>query len=225
MIRAVLFDIDGTLVRTGGAGMRAFERVFATEFQRPGATHGMKFSGRTDPSLVREFLDRHAIPASPENFQRFFDPYAHWLSHFMGESKGCVLPGVESLLAGFAALPRPPLPGLLTGNIRLGAEIKLRQFNLWQHFVVGAFGDDHEDRNQLSAIARDRAGRLLGETLSGEQILVVGDTPRDIECARTIGARCLAVATGGATREELQAHEPAWLVDDLRQVRAEELCA
>ncbi len=225
MIRAILFDIDGTLVRTGGAGVKAFERVFATEFQKAGATHGMMFSGRTDPSLVREFFDRHAIPSSEENFQRFFERYVHWLHHYIGESKGRTLPGVESLLAGFAALPRPPLLGLLTGNIRLGAEIKLRQFDLWHHFVIGAFGDDHEDRNQLSGIARDRAGRHLGETLTGEQLRLVGDTQRDIECARAIDARCLAVATGRATREQLQAHDPTWLVEDLWQVRAEELCA
>lgn len=225
VIRAVLFDIDGTLIRTGGAGVRAFDQVFATEFQRPGAAARMKFAGRTDPSLVREFFETHAIEPSPENFQRFFDRYVYWLDHFIGGINGRALPGVEDLLTGFAALPRPPLLGLLTGNIRLGAEIKLRQFKLWHHFVTGAFGDDHEDRNRLSGIARERVSRHLGEELAGEQILVVGDTTRDIDCARAIGAPCLAVATGGASMDELRAHAPEWLVKDLRQVRAEEFCA
>ncbi|MBI3192500.1 MAG: HAD hydrolase-like protein, partial [Pedosphaera parvula] len=146
-------------------------------------------------------------------------------AHLIGRQGGRLLPGVEDLLAGLQALPHPPVLGLLTGNIRLGAEIKLRHYNLWHHFVVGAFGDDHEDRNRLSAIARERAARHLGEEPSSSQILVVGDTPHDIACARAIGAPCLAVATGGATMDELRVHAPEWLVEDLRQVRAEELCA
>jgi phosphoglycolate phosphatase-like HAD superfamily hydrolase len=114
--------------------------------------------------------------------------------------------------------------GLLTGNIRLGAEIKLRRYGLWEMFALGAFGDDHEDRNQIAVIARQRGRRFLGEELSGEQVVVVGDTPRDIECGRAIGAKVLAVATGGATLEYLKAHQPDWVVEDLQRVSAAEIC-
>ena len=123
-----------------------------------------------------------------------------------------------------STLPEPPALGLLTGNIRLGAEIKLRHFELWEVFQTGAFGDDHEDRDQIAALAKERGSLLLNNDLSGEQILVIGDTPRDIECARAIDARTLAVATGGVKFEELETHKPDWLVKDLTTVVATQVC-
>jgi phosphoglycolate phosphatase-like HAD superfamily hydrolase len=122
------------------------------------------------------------------------------------------------------ALARPPLVGLLTGNIRLGAEIKLRHFDLWKEFETGAFADDSEDRNEIAAVARERGSRILGGHLRGDEVLVVGDTPLDIRCARAIGAKVLAVATGGATLEELKRHQPEWAVADLREINAGEAC-
>jgi phosphoglycolate phosphatase-like HAD superfamily hydrolase len=112
----------------------------------------------------------------------------------------------------------------LTGNIRLGAEIKLRHFGLWHLFETGGFGDDHEDRNQIAAIARERGGQMFGRTLSGEEILVVGDTVHDVACGRSIGARVLAVATGGATWPELQGSAPDWLVANLDEVDVASIC-
>jgi len=221
--RLVLFDIDGTLIRTGGAGMAAFDRVFTSTFQKPGAARSIKFSGRTDTSIVRDFFVQQGIEPSPASFERFFEPYPFWLDQVLRESAGCVLPGVLELIAGLRALPEPPAIGLLTGNVRLGAEIKLRHYGLWQHFELGAFGDDHEDRNQLAVIARERGSRHLGRVLGGGEIVVVGDTPHDIRCARAINAPCLAVATGGATWEELAGHKPAWLVEDLGKVTAADL--
>jgi phosphoglycolate phosphatase len=224
MVRLVLFDIDGTLVRTGGAGVRAFGRTFETVFGLANGTERLKFAGRTDTSLVREFLRLHGIDAGPEHFRRFFDTYAFWLEQFLHEREGGVCAGVREFIAGLRALPAPPLLGLLTGNVRLGAELKLRRYGLWDEFETGAFADDHEDRRQIAALARDRGGRLLGTALPGEEILVVGDTPHDAACARAIGARCLAVATGGSTLEELRACEPAWVVPDLRDIGAAEAC-
>jgi len=218
MVRLVLFDIDGTLVRTGGAGVRAFARVFATEF---GATDGfeqLKFAGRTDVNLVREFFGFHQIPATPRNFERFFDRYVFWLDHILPESRTALCPGVTEFIGGLRALPRPPLLGLLTGNIRLGAEIKLRHFNLWHVFQTGAFADDHEDRDGIAAIAKERGSRILEEQLRDDQVLVVGDTPLDIRCGRAIRAKVLAAATGGASLAELKRHQPDWAVADLRQV-------
>lgn len=223
MVRLVLFDIDGTLVRTGGAGVAAFERTFASEFNIPRATERLIFSGRTDTSLVRECFHRHGIPATRQNLQHFFDTYVFWLQHLLHELKGQACPGARELISALQSMPGPPVLGLLTGNIRLGAEIKLRHYSLWDPFRSGAFGDDHEDRNKLAAIACDRGGRLLGQKLRGEEILVIGDTPRDVECARAVNARILAVATGSYTREQLDEHRPTWLFETLEGVDVEEI--
>jgi phosphoglycolate phosphatase-like HAD superfamily hydrolase len=224
MLRLGLFDIDGTLIRTGGAGEKAFARVCASEFGVPNGTARLRFAGRTDPSLVREFFDQHQIEPSPDNFSRFFDRYVFWLDHLLDDLPGLVLPGVEAMIDGLRALPDGPALGLLTGNIRLGAQIKLRHFQLWECFATGGFGDDHEERNQIAIVARDRGCRFLGERLRGEEILVIGDTPRDIECARTLGARSLAVATGSYAVDELREHAPTWAVENLDRVSVKEIC-
>lgn len=224
MVRLVLFDIDGTLIRTGGAGMRSFARAFAAEFGIVDGVERMKFAGRTDTSLVREYFQLHGIPATAANFQRFFERYVFLLEDTLHQSHGGAIPGVREFLHQLQSLRRPPLIGLLTGNIRLGAEIKLRRFGLWENFHLGGFGDDHEDRNQIAVIARDRGRRVLRESLRGEQIVVVGDTPHDIRCGQAIGAKVLAVATGGSKLEELQPHQPNWLVADLRSLQAAEIC-
>ena len=221
MVRLVLFDIDGTLVRTGGAGVRAFRQVFATTFNALDGFDRLKFSGRTDLSLVREFFNQHGIEATKDNFERFFVPYAFWLDHILHQSESAICPGVLRFMDGLLAHPDPPVLGLLTGNIRLGAEIKLRHFGLWERFATGAFADDHEDRDQIAAIARARGNRLLGTSLRGEEIVVIGDTPLDIRCARAIGAKALAVATGGSPLEELRPHRPDWLVPDLTHLPPE----
>jgi phosphoglycolate phosphatase len=225
MVRLVLFDIDGTLVRTGGAGVKAFARTFATEFNTADGFERLQFAGRTDLSLVREFFGFHGIPLTPENLQRFFDRYAFWLDHLIQDSKTELCPGVWTFIRDLQALPQPPLLGLLTGNIRLGAEIKLRHFDLWEVFQTGGFADDHEERGQIAAVARQRGSRILGEDLRGDQVVVIGDTPLDIRCARAIGAKALAVATGGAQLEELREHRPDWAIPDLRAIAAREVVA
>jgi phosphoglycolate phosphatase-like HAD superfamily hydrolase len=223
MIRLALFDIDGTLARTGGAGVKAFGKVFETEFKVVDGFEKLKFSGRTDVSIVREFFDFHRILARPDNFQRFYERYVFWLDHILKDSHCEVIPGVWDFIRGLQALPEPPLLGLLTGNIRLGAEIKLRRIGLWEIFATGAFADDAEERDRIAAVARERGNRLLGGNLRDDEVLVIGDTPLDIRCGRAIAAKVLAVATGGAELQELKAHQPDWAVADLREATAREI--
>lgn len=225
MVRLVLFDIDGTLILSGGAGERAFARVCESEFGVPDGTARLNFAGRTDTSIIREFFLQNGIDPRPENFQRFLDHYVFHLEHFLDKLAGTVLPGVHEMIRGLNLLPNPPLVGLLTGNIQLGARIKLEHYRLWSHFRMGAFADDHEDRNQIAVIARERGNRLLGQELAGDQIVVIGDTPRDVECARAIDARSLAVATGKFSSAELAKDSPTWTVETLAHISAREICA
>jgi len=225
MIRLVLFDIDGTLVHTGHAGTQAFKKTFATEFNLHHGSEKMKFAGRTDVSLVREFFKIHALPETPEHFAQFFERYVFWLDHILAESNGKVCLGVREFIRDLLALPNPPVLGLLTGNIKLGAEIKLRRFGLWESFQFGGFADDHEDRDQIAAAAFERAKRVIGKNLRAEEIVVIGDTPFDIRCGKFIGAKVLAVATGGATLDELKKCQPDWAMEDLTQISAREICS
>jgi phosphoglycolate phosphatase-like HAD superfamily hydrolase len=223
MVRLVLFDIDGTLIRTGGAGVKAFAKVFATEFNAVDGFEKLKFAGRTDVSLVREFFGFHNIAPTPANFARFFERYVFWLDQILRESRGAICVGVTEFIAGLKALREPPLLGLLTGNMRLGAEIKLRHYDLWEQFQTGAFADDHEERDQIAAIARARGSRLLQRDLMDEEVLVIGDTPLDVRCARAIRAKVLAVATGGHTLAELEQSAPDRAAANLSQVTAAEI--
>ena len=204
--------------------MQAFAQAFFSEFGIVDGVARLKFAGRTDKGLVREVFEAQGVPVTEANFRRFYDRYVFLLHERLNDCRGGPIPGVQSFLQQLEALPQPPMLGLLTGNIRLGAELKLRRFGLWERFQTGGFGDDHEDRNQIAVIARERGCRVLGEDLRGEEIVVVGDTPHDVQCGRAIDARVLAVATGGSTYAELGQHQPDWLVEDLSALRAAEVC-
>ncbi len=224
MIRVVLFDIDGTLITTGGAGVRAFGHAFASEFHLPRATESLHFAGRTDTGLALEVFAAHGIKPTRKNLRRFFDAYTRHLKEMLAGCTGRICPGVERFLAELRELQSAPLLALLTGNIRHGAELKLRRYELWEHFLFGAYGDEHAERNKVALSARRQSRRLLGRGLKSEDILVIGDTPRDIECARAIGAKVLAVATGDYTVEDLQMHQPDWCAADLTALHAGTIC-
>lgn len=218
MVKLVLFDIDGTLIRSGGAGVRAFEKTFTEIFGLKEATKRMKFAGRTDVSLVREAFRLFEVEPAEVNFQKFFRYYPVFLEELLKTTKGGVCEGIQSLIAELERAPESPVLGLLTGNIRRGAELKLSHYNLWHHFKTGAFADDHEDRNCIASIAQQRGEELAGGKLKGEEIMVIGDTPLDISCAQSIGAKVLAVGTGEYSAEELRRTGPTWAVDHVGQL-------
>ena len=147
----------------------------------------------------------------------FLDLYLELLEEELPRSQGSVLPGVRQLLEKFAPRPGTAL-GLLTGNLKRGAQLKLAYYQLWQFFDFGAFADDHHDRNELGAFALERAEQETGMRFSPDQVDVIGDTGHDIACGKAFGARTIAVATGSWPREKLAAQKPDFLFDDLWNV-------
>jgi phosphoglycolate phosphatase len=217
MKRLLLFDIDGTLMRTKGLGKRAIDQTFLERYGWENATDGVSFAGATDPWILREVFVRHGrTPAEADADQaEFLRVYANHLEGIVDrEREGCVrLPGVLPLLRHLASRQDCVL-ALLTGNIREGARIKLTAIELWEHFTLGAYGDDAERREDLLPVALARAEPDHG-TLSPAQTVVIGDTTRDMAVAHAHGARGVAVCTGFCPREDLVASRPHALLDDL----------
>lgn len=213
-MQVCLFDIDGTLINTGRAGRAAFYATLEHEFQLPAPHHDVPFSGRTDRSIVGDLFRHHDIENTPENTSRFFAAYWKQLPLMLNGREGVVLPGVEALLVQLAARQDVAI-GLLTGNTRVGAGMKLGHFGLMQFFGFGGYGDQHLDRNHVAAEALVAAGEFLGQSVEPTNVWVIGDTPLDIRCARAIGANAVAVATGGHSLEELAQAKPDLLLADL----------
>jgi phosphoglycolate phosphatase len=215
--RLLLFDIDGTLIQSGGAGVFALRRVLTDRFQIDDDLRDVEIAGRTDSGIVMSILKKHEIPASHENIAAFLDSYLHFLSMELPQRIGSVLPGVLELLNKLKDRPHVVL-ALLTGNISRGAQLKLEHYGVWHFFEFGAFADDHHDRNKLGPFARSRAEEKHGHEFEAAQIDVIGDTPHDIACGKSIGARTVAIATGSCSRADLAAHKPDFLFDDLSKV-------
>ena len=215
--RLLLFDIDGTLIHSGGAGIEALKRALKERFGIEDDLHDIEFAGMTDSGIVVNILNKHKLAASPENITAFLDSYVHFLSKELPQRKGNLLPGVLQLLEKLKTRKHVVL-ALLTGNLSRGAELKLDHYGVWHYFEFGAFADDHHDRNELGEFARARAKEKHGREFSAKEIDVIGDTPRDIACGRAIGARTIAVATGTWSREKLAQHNPDYLIDDFSDV-------
>ena len=217
-MKLVLFDIDGTLLWTDGAGRRAIHRALGEVF---GAT-GPKdywFDGKTDPQIVRELMrhEGHDDDRIDRELWPLLERYAECLRVELGDPGHVArpLPGVLQLLD---ALERRAdvILGLLTGNIELGARAKLTAVGIDPgRFMVGAFGSDHEQRPELPAIARERTRVKLGHEIEGAAMVVIGDTPADLTCGESLGARAIGVATGRFSVEELQRYNPVAVFPDL----------
>jgi phosphoglycolate phosphatase-like HAD superfamily hydrolase len=200
-----LFDIDGTLVDTGGAGMAALEETTRAVFGETGPP--LDLAGSTDLGIVFGIHEHFSIEPTRERIEKYFAIYQQrldWnLAH--GGFPGRVLDGVNHLLDNLAFREGVTL-GLLTGNIAGGAAAKVRHYGLAGYFQFGAYGCDHADRNRLGPIALERAAAYAGRPFTAAETWIIGDTPKDIACAKAIGASCLAVATGRFTVAELEAH-------------------
>ena len=212
----LLFDIDGTLVDTGGKGMSALKKTAIEVFGSDGPP--LDLAGSTDLGIIENLYVHFQVEPSPELTHRFFEIYHKYLEDSLeaNPAEGKVLDGVFELLESLAG--QNAQLGLLTGNTALGAEIKLRHYGLHHHFPFGAYGSDRADRNLLGHIALERALAVTGKKFTPDRTLIIGDTPKDIACAHAIGARCLAVATGHFTADQLEQAGADWVLGSLREV-------
>lgn len=212
-MKLVLFDIDGTLLWTDGAGRRAMTAALEHVFGGAGPTD-YRYDGKTDPQIVRDLMRAagHSDAAISEGMEPLVRLYLARLEVELASGMHThVFEGVLPLLDALDARSDIVL-GLLTGNLRAGAALKLRSAGIdIARFRVGAFGSDHHHRPELPAIAQRRAAEDLGLEVPGSRMLVIGDTPADIACGRALGARAIAVATGRYSVDELAGHQP-WAV-------------
>lgn len=215
MPRILLFDIDMTMVRTDGAGRAAMDEAFLREFGVEKATEGMHFDGRTDRWIFLESLERHGFggDAMASNYERLRERYLEAFPAWLAKRGGIVLPGVVELLD--ALEPEGAIVGLATGNLRRGAAHKLGHFGLWERFSGGGFGDDHVVRTELvrAGIAElvDKHCLEAGDC----EVVVIGDTPLDVEAAHGAGAKAFGVGTGRFTPAELRESGAEFALDDL----------
>jgi len=208
-----LFDIDGTLISTGGAGKQAMETALASAFGITQLTDAISFAGRTDRAITRDIFLHFGIEDSQQNWERFRSAYLEHLPIVLRERQGCVLPGIATLLAELSERKDMTL-ALLTGNTQAGARHKLARYELDHYFEFGGFGDVHVDRCDVARDAlREVQQRARGD-VDLDRVWVIGDTIFDIQCGRSIGARVIAVATGAHTADQLAAANPDCLITD-----------
>ncbi|HEY7408282.1 MAG TPA: haloacid dehalogenase-like hydrolase [Gemmatimonadaceae bacterium] len=206
-VRLVLFDIDGTILRSNGAGRRAMVAALREIFGVAGP-EDHRYDGKTDPQIVREVMriEGHEDAHIDERMDALMVLYLSRLQRELEQAHTLVHPGIVELLAALEAR-HDTILGLLTGNLREGAYAKLRAAGIDpERFRVGAFGSDHEHRPELPAVAQRRAQAELGIDLQGEHLVIIGDTPADIECGRSLGVRAIGVATGSYSVDELRSY-------------------
>ena len=201
--KLLLWDIDGTILHTGKAGETALGRAMEKLYGINRGLQGLEIAGRTDKWIVEQLLERDGKPSGLEEVGQFLDVYVELLADELPRRNGGLHPGVLGILE--EAHQRPELvQALLTGNIEKGARLKLTRYGVNHFFDFGAFADDSSIRNELGPHAKRRAEEKHGEEFPPERIFVIGDTPHDVACARAIGAKAIAVATGSFTKRQLK---------------------
>src|SRR4030042_1252696 len=209
----ILFDIDGTLIDSGGAGTRSLNLAFKKVFSIEDAFHGISMAGKTDAQIMKEGFMKHGI-STDGNLSKVADSYLRHLKEEINNDRKHVKPGVHEILEKLSFIKDAAL-GLLTGNLEPGARIKLEPFKLNKYFPSGAFGSDDEDRNNLLPLAIRRFEELVQEKIDIDECIIIGDTPRDVECAHIYGAICIGVATGHYSLDELIEAGADYVLEDL----------
>ncbi len=210
-----LFDIDGTLLSSGRAGQQAMEEALRLEFGVELLEYEIPTAGRTDRAIISDLFAWHGVAMTEERFGSFRDRYFSLLPSFLENGTGAILPGVREILSGLTETSNERT-GLMTGNFEASGWLKVRHFAIDHYFSFGTFGDHHVHRDELACRAYENLHALHGP-VDPQRIWVIGDTPADVQCARAIGARVLAVATGRYSLEELRTTCPDALVEDFSQ--------
>ncbi|GAB5046914.1 HAD family hydrolase [Thermodesulfovibrio sp. TK110] len=216
-MKLILFDIDGTLISAGGAGTRSLNRAFEEVLGIKDAFKDFEMAGKTDVQIIKEGLMLNGIEPSISLVNELIESYLKNLTVQINNNSKHLKPGVKDFIEFIHYELKYPM-GLLTGNLEKGARIKLDPFGLNSFFPTGAFGSDHEDRNQLLPIAVKRFLRIFNNYLDFHHCIVIGDTPRDVACAKPYGARVIAVATGPYSVEKLQDTEADIVVETLAEI-------
>jgi phosphoglycolate phosphatase len=214
---AVLFDIDGTLISTGGAGARSWRHAFDELYGIPADIGEFTDAGMTDPDVGRKTFEAvlHRAPERAE-FAKLLERRLHYMHQAVADSAGySVLPGVEDLLPRL--LDGGYLLGLVTGNVEAAAHIKLHRAALNRFFSFGGYGSDSSDRGEITRIALRRAALVYGDDISAQQAIVVGDTPRDVEGAHAAGVECVGVASGHYTVDQLRDADADYAIASLAE--------
>ena len=217
-MKLLLFDIDGTILLTHGVGRRSVETALQRVLGRAVSTEGIRFSGKTDPQILREVLLRAGLDAEANDgtFDEVVDAYAAAMRETLEPERVTLLPGIRPLIEQLHAQPDVQL-ALVTGNLEPMAYLKLAAVGLDGYFPFGAFGSDSPHRPDLPPLAVTRAEAHTGRRFTGKDVVIIGDTEHDVHCGRGIGAFAVAVCTGKYSRADLEPLAPDLLLDDLEQ--------
>jgi len=216
-MKIILFDIDGTLISAGGAGTRALNKAFEQILGIKDAFKNFEMAGKTDVQIIKEGLIASGVKLSNVLVSELIESYLENLSIEINNNSKHLKPGVKEFIELIYHELKYPM-GLLTGNLEKGARIKLEPFGLNTFFPFGAFGSDHEDRNYLLPVAIERFSRTFNYNIDFQQCIVVGDTPRDVACAKPYGATVIAVATGPYSVEKLKTTGADVVIENLSEI-------
>jgi phosphoglycolate phosphatase-like HAD superfamily hydrolase len=225
-VKLLLFDVDQTLISTGGAGIRALNRAFQKLYAVENAMEGILPHGKTDPGIIREILHSHSAPSLkdgtdgfPTSMTAIVESYLEFLDNEIDSTSSYkILPGIEGILNSLSSRSDIAI-GLATGNVEAGARIKLERGNLNRYFPFGGFGSDSENRTELVRCGAEKASAYMGCRPAPDDVFVIGDTPRDIVAGREAGFLTVGVATGKYSKEELKESGATVVISDFEQER------